>query len=134
MHCMNEWAEDTYQKFGEEGVEDEKKKKIPKMGASFSVPSAASVLAPLMRSRVLLSTPSSGPSTNQKRWQGSLLDASLHCAPKEGKVLLKLPNQARDDNDDDDDDDNVLLVLIWAMSSGCLGDQYGFLGGQRGSK
>lgn len=24
MHCVNEWAEETYQKFGEEGVEDEK--------------------------------------------------------------------------------------------------------------
>lgn len=55
MHCMNEWAEETYQKFSEEGVED--RKKIPKMGASFSVPSAALVLNPLMRSRVLLGYP-----------------------------------------------------------------------------
>lgn len=125
---MNEWAEETYQKFGEEGVEDEKK--MPKMGASFSVPSAASVLAPLMRSRVLLGTPFPESSTNQNGWQGSLLGASLHCTPKEGKVLLKRPKQGRDD--DDDDDNNVLLVLIRAMSSRCLRDQDGFLRGKGG--
>lgn len=39
------------------------------------------------------------PLPTQKGGQGSLLDASLHCAPKEGRVLLKLPKQAREDDD-----------------------------------
>lgn len=80
-----------------------KTKKTLKMGVSFSVPRAASVLARLRRSRVLLGTPFPGSSTNQKGWPGNLLDASLHYTPKEGRVLLKLPKQASDDN--------VLLVL-----------------------
>lgn len=80
-----------------------KTKKTLKMGVSFSVPRAASVLAPLRRSRVLLGTPFPGSSTNQKGWPGNLLDASLHYTPKKGRVLLKLPKQASDDN--------VFLVL-----------------------
>lgn len=73
------------------------------MGASFSVPSAALVLNPLMRSRVLLGTPFPGSSTNQKGWQGSLLDASLHCTPKKGEATTEAPKARAADN--------VLLVL-----------------------
>lgn len=77
-----------------------KTKKTPKMGASFGVPSAAPVLAPVRRSRASPGSPFPGSSTTHpKRGQGSLLDASLHCAPKEGRVLLKLPKQAREDDD-----------------------------------
>lgn len=68
------------------------------------------------------------PLPTQKGGQGSVLDASLHCAPKEGRVLLKPPKQARDGGD------NVFLVLQRAMSSRCLGDQGRFLRGERGSK
>lgn len=65
-----------------------KTKKTLKMGVSFSVPSAASVLAPSRRSRVLLGTPFPGSSTNQKGKSSGCLPA-LH--PKGGKGTTEAP-------------------------------------------
>lgn len=105
---MNEWLRETYHKFGEQGVEDEKATgdgcSLQLAKCRFSSRSLNEVTC-LTRDPLFL-----GPPLTKKGWQGSLLAASLHCAPGEGRGLPKPPKQARADAD------KVLPVLEWAMS------------------